>query len=53
MQEIKLIEKEKEEFEKTVDEWGHTYNILILWMGYSDGLYRALIRRAPKTAGVF
>ena len=44
-----IVEKEKSEFQKLLNQWKHQFDIEIIWMDYlSDNKYRALIKRKER-----
>ena len=45
-----IIEKEKSEFQKLLNQWKHIYDFSIMFMEYDsvNNVYRALIKRRSK-----
>jgi len=52
MEEYKIVEKDKTNFQKLLNQWKYSFHIIILWMDLKeikgDFLYCALIKRTPK-----
>jgi len=43
-----IIDEQKSDFQKVLNQWKHDYEIEIIWMNYQDNYYRALIKRIEK-----
>ena len=48
MEEYMIIEKDKSNFQKILNQWKHEFEFEIIWMEHGKELYRALIRRWKK-----
>ncbi len=50
MEEYIIIEKEKSEFQKLLNQWKHQFSFEIIWITYNThkNIYHALIKKEAK-----